>query len=75
MTKIQKTVLLLTFWLSPWGAAKGAIWEDLTSDSPYDEEIFFKALVAIAEDKDDWLNWSALNKFKQDQMNSLGIAN
>ena len=27
--------LLTTFYFSPWGAAKGAIWEALTNDRPW----------------------------------------
>jgi hypothetical protein len=75
MTKIQKTVLLLTFWLSKDGGTKAARWEAFTSDSPYDEEIFFSALVSIATESDNWLNWKALEGFKTEQMNSMGIAN
>lgn len=36
MTKLEAARLLLDFHFAPWGAAKGAIWEEF-SDKSYDE--------------------------------------
>ena len=38
MTKLEQAKLLLDFYFAPWGAAKGAVWEDISGDKPFDED-------------------------------------
>lgn len=35
MTKLEQVQLFLNFWFSPWGAAKGEIWESFSNDRPF----------------------------------------
>lgn len=72
MNRLQKIVLLLTFYLSDWGAAKAAEWEDFTGDLPFSEDTFMEILKAIADETDeDLVDWTALDTFKDNVSKSL----
>lgn len=74
MTKMEKIVLLLAFWHSPWGAAKAAAWEWLTYDRPYEEETLFQSISYIINGVDDRrLEWEALEAFYKEKTSGEGV--
>lgn len=68
MTKMQKIVLLLTFHFSPWGAAKGLMWEEFSHDQPYTEDTVLSFFGFIVNGVDDSrMEWEALAPFIEKQ--------
>jgi hypothetical protein len=61
--KLRKLQAFLMFWFSPWGAAKGEMWEWLTHDRPFDNEQARQICLAILQNNDNWLQWEALSTF------------
>jgi hypothetical protein len=59
--KLRRLQTFLEFWFSPWGAAKGVIWEDLTGDRPFANYIAEGVCAAILAGTDSWVNWSVLD--------------
>lgn len=39
MNKLEQAKLFLNFYFAPWGAAKGEIWESITNDQPFSDEV------------------------------------
>lgn len=60
MNKLDKMYAFLSFWFSPWGAAKGAKWEAFTGDQPIAEHVAYKIMDDIYAGIDT-LNWDAIN--------------
>lgn len=74
MTKLEKTVLLLAFYTSPWGAAKGAMWEFFVDDKlPFTEESILAVIGRIVNGTDEKsCDWTALDLFKEQAIAALG---
>lgn len=65
MTKLEKIVLLMAFWTSPWGAAKAAMWEFFSHDRPMTEEVLLEFIGYIVNGVDDSrMSWNDLESFK-----------
>lgn len=74
MTKMQKLVLLMSFWFSPWGAGKSEEWEWLTGDKPYDEDTLFTMIAFVINGIDDkFIKWEALEGFTKQMNEATGI--
>lgn len=66
MTKLEKLERFLSFWFSPWGAAKGARWESFSRDMDFSDHRAECICTAILEGEDEnYVNWSALESFSQ----------
>lgn len=63
--KLRRLQIFLEFWFSPWGAAKGEIWEWLTRDRPFDNYQARNICLDILNSNDHWLNWEALSSFEK----------
>lgn len=75
MNKMQKLVLLVTFWMEPVTKAKTELWKDFTLDRPMDESEFFHLVSLIALDKDGkYPEWSKLTGYKAEKLKALGVA-
>lgn len=74
MTKMQKITLLLAFYTSPWGAAKGATWEFFVDDKlSFTEESILAIIGRIINGIDEKVcDWTALDPFKQAMVAILG---
>lgn len=75
MTRMEKVVLLLTFWFSPWGAAKGATWEWLVDDKmEFAEDSILTIMGYIINGVDEKrIDWQALEVFKIEVAEELGL--
>lgn len=75
MSKVQKIVLLYTFWLSPVSLAKEVTWDAFTYERTMKEEIVFMINERILSETDDaYVDWSALEDFVQEQTELLRAA-
>lgn len=63
MTKLEKLHLFLRFWFSPWGAAKGVIWEDFSGDVPFSEGFATRVCEAVLAGNDDRYDWPLLERW------------
>lgn len=74
MTKMQKLVLLMTYWFSDHGAAKMASWEAFTQDKPYTEETLFDIVGFIVNGIDEKrVRWGELDWFIEQMNKETGI--
>lgn len=48
--RLQRAHWFLNFWFSPWGAAKGAIWESLSANKPFTDAYALAFLQEILSD-------------------------
>lgn len=76
MNKMEKIVLLLAFYTSSWGAAKGATWEFFVDDKlPFTEDSILAIIGRIINGIDEKVcDWTALDPFKQAMVAILGDA-
>lgn len=74
MTKTEKIILLLAFYTSPWGAAKGASWEFFVDDKlPFTEDAVLAIIGRIVNGIDEKsCDWTALDYFKQMTVAAIG---
>lgn len=74
MNKMQKLVLLITFWMEPVSAAKAGDWEAFTGDRPQEESEFFHIVDLIATDKDEtYPYWNRLEAYKNEMIKKMTI--
>lgn len=74
MTKMQKIVLLMTFWFSDHGAAKMQSWEFFTNDREYSEKALLDIIGFIVNGVDDKrVDWSALDWFVDAMNKETGL--
>jgi len=74
MTKMQKMVLLMTFWFSPPNEKRVSEWQELTGDRPFSEDELFHIISCVINGIDEkWIKWQALEEFKESQMESMGL--
>jgi hypothetical protein len=59
--RLKKAQVFTTFWSSPWGAAKGEMWEAFTHDMAWSSYNAAEILRDIATGNDEWLDWEALS--------------
>lgn len=75
MSKVQKIVLLFTFWLSPVSRSKEATWEAFTYDRTMSEENVFEINSRILSETDEtYVDWKSLEDFIQEQTDNLKAA-
>lgn len=74
MTKMQKLVLLMTFWFAPGGVIKEDMWTDFTGGKPFDEETLFTVIAFVINGIDDkFVNWPVMDVFIEDMNAKSGI--
>lgn len=67
MTKLQRIVLLLTFWFTPPTEEKYQYWVDFAGEADLDEDTIVEFIGFIADDLDnDCLKWSAFDPFVEE---------
>lgn len=69
MTRLEKIILLITFYLSSVSEDKANTWQHF-ADLPMDEENLLTVIAWITDDLDD-LDWSLLDGFKQETLDNL----
>lgn len=64
MTRLEQAKLLLDFYFAPWGAAKGAVWEDVSGDREFSDEVVT-----------NWLNliMSGISELNEEQIKLMKI--
>lgn len=74
MTKMEKIVLLLAFYTSPWGAAKAATWEFFGDDKlAFSEDMILSIIGRIINGIDEKsCDWTALDYFKEATIATVG---
>ena len=74
MTKMQKLVLLMTFWFAPGGDIKKMQWEDFTGGKPLDEDTLFTVIAFVINGIDDkYVNWPVMDTFVEYMNATTGI--
>lgn len=74
MTKMQKLVLLMTFWFAPGGDIKAMMWDDFTGGKPMDEDTFFLTIAFVINGVDEtYLNWFVFDGFIDEMNKKNGI--
>lgn len=75
MSKVQKIVLLYTFWLSPVSRLKEVTWDAFTYERTMKEENVFLINERILSETDEsYVDWKALEDFIQEQTEALKAA-
>lgn len=65
MTKLEQLALFLRFWFSPWGAAKGEIWESFSKDLPFTDASAEKICGHIMDGDGSWFKWDELESYRE----------
>ena len=64
MTKIEQLRLFLNFWYSPWGAAKGEVWEAFSHDRPFNDASAEEVCRHILKGDGSSYRWQEIESYK-----------